>query len=209
MNKYNSWGKILGLGAALGVGIPAALHLGTDPVSAADIESYQGIADDILGKGTTVSTAGKGGKLKEFAKILDPAHYNPMDKSIMINRKSLPMFLHEVGHAQNAKMFGKYAIPAAVVQRKVAPMAGDMAAYFLNKSTNPALQKLVPHASVAGRVPTIVGEAVASGRALNNLRKLKGMKAAIKGAVPLGTALGSYVGNAVLAGQLAKKMMGR
>lgn len=99
--------------------------------------------------------------------------------------------MHELGHIENDKMWGRPGRAIAHVSRAAAmgaqPFTSILAAIDSKKSYGPAL------AQAAVSVPMLVDEALASGRVVRKLIDEKGFAKGLREALPLAPALGTYL----------------
>jgi hypothetical protein len=124
---------------------------------------------------------------------------NPEESYIFTDRNKPGILEHEAGHLLNGKllqnMFGtKGELISRVMSSALIPVAAGITGAVIARASPQASAEGMAAALIplAGGIPNMTGEAVASLRGLNMIRKRKGLKAAIKASPRLAWALGTY-----------------
>lgn len=101
-----------------------------------------------------------------------PPHYNPITKKIFAGH-GLAGTLHELGHARVYKRLGSLGQSMAAM-RMLAPLSTSLAGTAMALSDNEETAKSAPLVAMAGGIPVLLDEGIASGLALKELKKLHG-----------------------------------
>jgi hypothetical protein len=153
----------------------------------------------VLAKGMSDQDLAKANEIAKKYKLKVPLNYtsgmapnyNPFTKDIHVNM-GLSEALHEIGHARAYRRYGKLAKPMAIT-RHAAPAATGLAGIAMALSDDETASKNAPLVAASGSLPTLIDEALASGLALKDLKKLYGWKGVAKGLKKLTPGYLSYL----------------
>lgn len=153
----------------------------------------------MLAKGMSAQDLAKASEIAEKYKLKVPLkytsgmapQYNPFTKAIHVNM-GLSEALHEIGHARAYRRYGKLAIPM-VITRRAAPTATGLAGIAMALSDDETASRNAPWVAASGSLPTLIDEALASGLALKDMKKLYGWKGVAKGLKKLTPGYLSYL----------------
>ena len=153
----------------------------------------------MLAKGMSAQDLAKASEIAEKYKLKVPLNYtsgmapqyNPFTKDIHVNM-GLSEALHEIGHARAYRRYGKLAKPMAIT-RQAAPAATGLAGIAMALSDDETAARNAPWVAASGSLPTLIDEALASGLALKDMKKLYGWKGVAKGLKKLTPGYLSYL----------------
>tara|TARA_Y100000310_G_scaffold77142_1_gene73689 strand:- start:1521 stop:2462 length:942 start_codon:yes stop_codon:yes gene_type:complete len=186
--------------------IGAGVSLGLQPLLLKSPSTHSEQAASKIYKGFWESASKKHPVLKDRVPVRIPIgetsknFYSP-SANVVVTGTNVPAGLHEYGHAVNAQKRGKIwrdvwqkAYSTGRYSSITGAVGGGLALIHRTpEGERSTVSKAAPLIAAAPAVPMLAEEGMASGRALNYIRKQKGIKGALKATKSLGPAYASYL----------------